>query len=82
VYRKYGVETSWPRLALSAFLPGFYLDWLRAMRHGFWGGRMPLQLAKMPADFLIGPDGRIQCAYYGRSVGDHMPFREIEDALR
>ena len=38
VYRRYGVETSWPRLILSAFLPKFYLDWVRAMRHGYWGG--------------------------------------------
>jgi peroxiredoxin len=81
VYRRYGVETSWARLALSAFRPGFYLDWLRAMRHGFWGGKMPRQLAKMPADFLIGPDGRILIAHYGRSIGDHMPLPQIEEAL-
>jgi hypothetical protein len=62
-------------------LPRSYLDWLRAVRHGFWGGRMPLQIATMPADFLIGPDGRICRAHYGRSVGDHMPFREIDETL-
>jgi peroxiredoxin len=81
VYRKYGVETSWPRLMLSVLLPSFYVDWARAMRHGYWGGVPPLQIAKMPADFLIGPDGRIRKAHYGRSIGDHMPIDEVEDAL-
>jgi peroxiredoxin len=81
VYRRYGVETSWPRLALSALRPNFYYDWVRAMRQGYWGGKMPLQIAKMPADFLIGPDGRIAHAHYGRTIGDHLPYHEIEVAL-
>jgi peroxiredoxin len=76
-YRAWGVETSWPRLFLSTLLPGFYVDWVRSMRYGFWGG-VAMQLAKMPADFLISPDGRIAHAHYGRHIGDHLTVPEID----
>lgn len=80
LYRSYGVETSWMRLLLSALKPGFYWDWLRSMRHGFFGG-VDWRLASMPADFLIGPDGTVLRVHYGRDIGDHMPVAEIEQAL-
>lgn len=76
VYRSYAVETSWPRLLLSMARPSFYVDWLRSLRHRFWGG-IAWQMAKMPADFLIGPDGRIMFAHYGQDIGDHMPVGAI-----
>jgi peroxiredoxin len=80
VYRAYGVETSWPRLLLSMALPSFYVDWVRSMRHGFWGG-VDVQLAKMPADFLIGPNGRIARAHYGGSIGDHLSVGDVDSFL-
>jgi len=80
VYRSYGVETSWLRFFLSMALPGFYVDWVRSMRYGFWGG-VAWQMGKMPADFLIGPDGQIVKAHYGRDMGDHLPVMEVETAL-
>ena len=80
VYRLYGVETSWPRFLLSLAMPAFYVDWLRSLRHRFWGG-VAWQMAKMPADFLIGRDGRIVMAQYGRDIGDHLPVARIEAFL-
>ena len=80
VYRDYGVETSWPRFLVSMVLPGFYVDAVRAMRQGFMGG-VTWQMAKMPADFFIGPDGRILRAHYGRDIGDHLSVSEIEALL-
>lgn len=80
LYRSYGVETSWTRLLLSAVKPRFYWDWLRSMRHGFFGG-LDLHLASMPADFLIGPDGTVLRVHYGADIGDHMPVHDIENAL-
>ncbi|HXD08412.1 MAG TPA: peroxiredoxin-like family protein, partial [Anaerolineales bacterium] len=80
VYRSYGVETSWLRFFLSMLLPSFYVDWIRSMRYGFWGG-IDLQMGKMPADFLIGPDGRILQTHYGREMGDHMAIKEVEAIL-
>jgi hypothetical protein len=38
-------------------------------------------MGKMPADFLIGLDGRIVKAHYGRNFGDHLTVVEIEAAL-
>jgi peroxiredoxin len=80
VYRAYGVETSWLRFFLSMLLPSFYVDWIRSMRYGFWGG-VDWQMGKMPADFLIGPDGRILKAHYGRDIGDHFAVGEVESTL-
>jgi peroxiredoxin len=77
LYRAYGVETSWPRMLLSFARPGFYVDWVRSMRHGFWGG-VDMQMAKLPADFLIAPDGTVARAHYGRDIGDHLSLSEIE----
>ena len=80
VYRSYGVETSWLRFLLSMFLPSFYIDWIRSMRYGFWGG-IDWQMGKMPADFLIAPDGLILKTHYGREIGDHLSIKEVEEAL-
>jgi thioredoxin-dependent peroxiredoxin len=80
VYRAYGVERSWVRLLGSMLKPGFYADWIRSMRHGYWGG-VALQMATMPADFLIGPDGRLVSVHYGRDIGDHLPAAEVEALL-
>ena len=79
-YRLYGVETSRLRLLLSSARPGFYVDWIRSMRNGFWGGAA-WQMAKMPADFLIAPDGRIAVAHYGVDIGDHLPLAEVDAFL-
>lgn len=43
--------------------------------------RMDGAFARMPAEFLLGPDLRIVKAYYGRDAGDFMRFSEIERAL-
>ena len=80
IYRGYGVETSWLRFLLSMALPGFYVDFIRAMRYGFWGG-VDWQMGKMPADFLIGPNSLIVKTHYGREMGDHLPVTEVEAAL-
>lgn len=36
---------------------------------------------RMPADFLVTPDGRIHTAFYSELVGEHLPFETIEHAL-
>jgi thioredoxin-dependent peroxiredoxin len=80
-YRAYGVESSIPRLFLSMALPSFYVDWVRAMGHGFWGS-MSLNMATMPADFLIGADQAIRRVHYGTDIGDHMPVADIIEQMR
>lgn len=80
VYRKYGVESSWPRLLLSIVNPRFYVSVVRSLLHGFWGG-MAWPMAKMPADFLVGPDDRLVAANYGRDIGDHLPVARLHALL-
>ena len=80
IYRDFGVTTSWRGLLKSMVLPSFYRDWIRSMRHGFWGGA-DMQMAKMPADFLVGADGRLLRVHYGRDIGDHLSLADIENAL-
>jgi hypothetical protein len=38
-------------------------------------------MAKMPADFLVGPDGRLLLVHYGKNIGDHLSLADIEGAL-
>ena len=80
VYRSYGIETSWLRFFTSMLLPGFYVDWIRALRYGIWGG-VDWQMGKMPADFVISPEGTILKAHYGRDIGDHLSIAEVEAVL-
>ncbi len=35
----------------------------------------------MPADFLVGPDGRLLRVHYGKDIGDHLPLGDVEKAL-
>lgn len=80
IYRAFGVETSWFGLLKSMVLPSFYRDWIRSVLHGFWGGA-DLQMAKMPADFLVGPDSRLLLVHYGKDIGDHLSLADTERAL-
>ena len=80
VYRLYGVETSWLGLLFSIARPSFYVAFFRSLIHRFWGG-IAWQMAKMPADFLVGPDGRLVVAHYGRDIGDHLTVARLHTLL-
>jgi peroxiredoxin len=72
LYALYGVERSWPRLVMSVVLPSFLVAAVKASALGYWGGRVDGEWARMPADFLIGPGGRVLVAHYGAHIGDHL----------
>lgn len=80
LFRTYDVlEISWLKF-LKAFV--FRIGAvLKAYMKGFFVGSAEGGLAGMPADFLIGPDGNVISAYYGRDAGDHLPFKTIEQIL-
>ncbi len=73
-YRAFGVETRWgglfSRRALAAVV--------RALRRGFSPGRIDGPVQRVPADFLIAPDGRIAVAHYGKDIDDHLPLETVE----
>jgi thioredoxin-dependent peroxiredoxin len=79
IYRRYGVETSLPGLLLGLTLR--LGKALRAMARGFLPGRMEGSITLVPADFLIGPDGSILLAYYGKDISDHLPVGIIFQQL-
>jgi peroxiredoxin len=79
LYRRYGVETSLPALLLGLTVRMGRA--LKAMRKGFLPGRMEGHVTLVPADFLIGPDGNILIAYYGKDISDHLPIEIILQQL-
>ncbi|HZC04443.1 MAG TPA: redoxin domain-containing protein [Ktedonobacterales bacterium] len=87
VYDTYGLGASFPG-GLWALLTrrGVYREASR-LRLGagqnLWENlwRMDGNLSRLPGDFLIGPDGRVQLAYYGRDAGDFLTFRALEAAV-
>lgn len=77
LYAEYGVKKSMsgllfgmlrmPTLLRALFDPQFRM------------GKPDSNILRIPADFLIDSDGTVQERFYGRDIGDHMPFRRIDD---
>ena len=36
-------------------------------------------VVRIPADFLVDPEGLIWRAYYGSAVSDHIPFEDVTE---
>ena len=70
-YRRYGIGASWRSLFTRAAgarirearATGLRSHWLDALRDGIGGS---------PADFLIGPDGRLVRVHYGAHFADSL----------
>jgi peroxiredoxin len=81
LYKSYGVDHSWM---------GFLLAWVKrlpeislaVLRERFLPGSIEGGIHRIPADFLINPDGCITEAYYGRDIGDHLPIAKIKQYLQ
>ncbi|MET9758824.1 peroxiredoxin-like family protein [Streptomyces sp. NPDC006372] len=83
LYVEFGVESA-PRALLS---PRAWGPVVRAVLRGGWEvirgrGRLPAASQPggrlgLPADFLIGPDGRVLAAKYGEHVYDQWPVDEL-----
>ena len=78
LYTRYGVGGS---------VFGFMMGSLRlpslasAAANGYYPGKMEGVITMIPADFLIGPSLRIETAYYGTDIGDHLPCANITEWL-
>lgn len=79
LYAEFGVQSgerspldprAWRHIATAVTVAPLRRDRTPALRPR--GGRFGL-----PADFLIGPDGRVLAAKYGEHVHDHRPVEEI-----
>jgi len=80
LYRLYGVETSWIAF-LRAMTLGIGKAGRAAIGHRFLPGTVENELHRVPADFLIDPDGRLSIAFYGKDIGDHVPLDKVFDML-
>jgi thioredoxin-dependent peroxiredoxin len=84
VYGDYRLGSSLPAFAWAFLMRrGMFRDAARLKIGGSTmetfnqsGGRV----GRLPGDFLVGPDGRIRLAYYGRDPGDFMLFSDLERA--
>ena len=77
IYQKYGVTSSrW------GYIKGLFRfhRFIKAFRNGYWIGKMENMHTLIPADFLIHNSKEVK-AYYGKHMGDHIPFREIDEFL-
>jgi peroxiredoxin len=79
---RFGTTRSWLGVGLSMVLPAFYWAYLKTLAFGFWGGAVHSRFDAMPADFLIGPDGTIRLAHYGRHIVDHVDVASVLDFVR
>ncbi len=83
LYDLFGVENSEERVTAAPGNPSRLQGQILAARDlGY-----PLQreeggnFFRMPADFLIGPDGTMTQAFYSEEIGSHLSFEEIEKVL-
>lgn len=80
LYRTYGVENS--RLGVLKTMIHAASTAKEAKKLGLV---QPIEkegdITRMPADFLIDPQGRIQTAYYGNHMSDHVDFQVIDAFL-
>lgn len=81
LYGLYGVGHGWA---------GFLKVWVlrlpeigrSVLGQDFLPGSVEGGIHRIPADFLIRPDGRLAIAYYGHDIGDHLPLERIERYLQ
>ena len=77
VYARYGVESSTFGFVAGLVKPKA----LVALAKGFLPGKMEGDKRLLPADFLIGPDLRIEDAYYAADISQHISFARIQKFL-
>ncbi len=73
-YKRYGVQQSHMGMLRAILQPK---KMIRMMRSGFFNLRAVVDPPIIPADFVVGPTGTIERAYYGKDFGDHINLDEL-----
>jgi peroxiredoxin len=82
IYDLFRVESSEAKVSSTMELPGTEQIVASAAELGFPLTPEPgSNFFRMPADFLIGPDGRVIHAQYAEYVWDHTPLEALESLL-
>lgn len=74
LYKRYGVTGSMLGMLRSSFR---VKDLSQSFGLGYLPGKIEGTFTMVPADFLINDQFVIERAFYGKDVGDHLPFAEI-----
>lgn len=83
LYRTYGLESSVLGIAKGMLTrQGMYREASRLHLGGWDVRRFDGAFGRLPADFLIGPDGRVLLAYYGRDHGDFLRLEQLDLMLQ
>jgi len=82
LYAEFGVEVSaranlHPRAWSAPLRPQTWSTVARGLRAGGGLGSQGESMLGLPADFLIGPDGRVLAAHYGRHANDQWSVDEL-----
>lgn len=81
LYKAFGLESSWSGLA-KAWVSRFPRVLKAFASKQFFPGTIEGDIHRLPADILVGPDGVVIDAYYGKDIGDHMPIETLTTHLR
>jgi thioredoxin-dependent peroxiredoxin len=78
LYELYGVESSAAKIEQSMAMAETHASVQAAADHGFaLIAEEGSNFNRLPAEFLIGPDGSIQLAHYAAHVTDHLDLEKI-----
>jgi peroxiredoxin Q/BCP len=82
LYDRYGVETSAEKVAATMRRPDTQAIARAAAAAGFsLAHEAGSNFDRIPADFLIDPNGVVRIAHYAEFVTDHLPFDVIEHTI-
>lgn len=74
IYSLYGAEQSW----LGWISPQPVIERVKAGLNGYVEGKIDGPLDRIPAHFLILPNGQIHTAYYGKNIADNLKWRDLQ----
>jgi len=81
LYKAFGLESSWWGLT-KAWITRFPRVMEAFGSKQFFPGTIEGDIHRLPADILVGPDGVVLEAYYGKDIGDHIPIETLNRRLR
>ncbi len=75
LYKLYRLETS----VAGLLSPVNIVTGVKAMMSGFMPGKIEGSASRIPGDFLIDAEMKIQTAFYGEAIKDHIPMNQVMD---
>jgi thioredoxin-dependent peroxiredoxin len=74
LYKRYGVTGSMLGMLRTSFR---VKELSQSFGMGYLPGKIEGTFAMIPADFLINNEFVVERAFYGKDIGDHLPFEEV-----